>query len=71
MMNNRIDINQLKDYDMRTPLHIATSYGKDDIALYLINRGHNVNVLDRWKRTPLFYAVDGRHERVVRLIVQH
>jgi ankyrin repeat protein len=56
---------------LRTPLHIAACYGKEDIALYLINRGQNVNSTDRWKKSPLFYALDNGHERIVRLLMSH
>lgn len=41
------------DYDKRTGLHIATAEGFYEMVKYLVENGANVNVTDRWGRTPL------------------
>ena len=51
------DINPLKDYDFRTPLHIAAVNDRAEIAMLLINQGMKVNSLDRWRKSPLYEAV--------------
>ena len=51
------DINAIKDYDFRTPLHIAAVNDRAEIAMLLINQGMKVNSLDRWRKSPLYEAV--------------
>ena len=44
----------MSDYDFRTPLHIACSYGHFDIVKYLLEQNDvDVNATDRWGFTPL------------------
>lgn len=52
-----------RDYDRRTPLHVAALHGWIDVAKWLIEFGADVNDQDRWKNTvisvfyffPLFF----------------
>lgn len=39
------------DYDKRTALHLASSEGRAEIVLLLLERRADVNSLDRWGRT--------------------
>ena len=41
----------LADYDKRTALHLASSEGCKDIVLLLLDKGADVNSVDRWGRT--------------------
>lgn len=41
----------LADYDKRTALHLASSEGRAEIVLLLLEKGADVNSLDRWGRT--------------------
>ena len=43
-----------RDYDNRTPLHVASLHGWVDVAKCLIEFGADVNAQDRWKNTVLF-----------------
>lgn len=43
-----------RDYDNRTPLHVASLHGWIDVAKYLIEFGADVNAQDRWRNTVLF-----------------
>ena len=40
-----------RDYDNRTPLHVAALHGWIDVAKCLIAYGADVNAQDRWKNT--------------------
>uniref|UniRef100_A0A2C9UUM3 Uncharacterized protein n=1 Tax=Manihot esculenta TaxID=3983 RepID=A0A2C9UUM3_MANES len=40
-----------RDYDNRTPLHVASLHGWIDVAKCLIEFGADVNTQDRWKNT--------------------
>lgn len=42
----------VKDYDGRTPLHLAVAEGNKDVIAFLIQRGENVHATDRWGHTP-------------------
>ncbi|XP_054810039.1 serine/threonine-protein kinase VIK-like isoform X1 [Prosopis cineraria] len=42
-----------RDYDNRTPLHVASLHGWIDVAKCLIEFGADVNAQDRWRNTPL------------------
>jgi len=56
------------DYDLRTPLHLASAEGHLQVVQYLIAHEVNVNPLDRWGCTPLDDALrHGRTEVTERL----
>lgn len=40
-----------RDYDHRTPLHVASLHGWLDVANCLLEFGADVNAQDRWKNT--------------------
>ena len=46
-----------KDYDGRTPLHIAVAEGHTQIVELLLKKGADCNALDRWQNTPLSEAM--------------
>lgn len=41
----------LADYDKRTALHLASCEGCTEIVILLLDKGADVNSLDRWGRT--------------------
>jgi glutaminase len=45
------------DYDGRAALHLAAAEGRLKVAEYLVNKGANVLVRDRWGATPFDEAV--------------
>lgn len=63
------DLSTLSDYDFRTPLHIAATKNRLEIAQYLVNRGVKVNAKDRWGITPLYDAVVHKHKKMVKYLV--
>lgn len=46
-----------RDYDSRTPLHVASLHGWIDVAKCLIEFGADVNAQDRWKNTVFFFLL--------------
>ncbi|CAM8924699.1 unnamed protein product [Rhodiola kirilowii] len=58
------------DYDGRTPLHIASSRGYEEIVLFLIQEGTDVDLPDKFGNTPLFEAIKNRHDGVASLLVK-
>ena len=46
-----------KDYDGRTPLHVAVSDGHKEAVVFLLSKSADPNALDRWENTPLTDAM--------------
>ncbi|KAJ0038474.1 hypothetical protein Pint_23581 [Pistacia integerrima] len=59
---------QARDYDNRTPLHVASLHGWIDVAKTLIEFGADVNAQDRWKNTPLADAEGAKKYNMVELL---
>ncbi|KAJ0447049.1 putative dual-specificity kinase TKL-Pl-5 family [Helianthus annuus] len=57
-----------RDYDNRTPLHVASLHGWIDVAKCLIEYGADVNAQDRWKNTPLADAEGAKKHSMVELL---
>ncbi|KAL1327769.1 hypothetical protein HN51_037770 [Arachis hypogaea] len=60
-----------RDYDNRTPLHVAALHGWLDVANCLIEYGADVNAQDRWKNTPLADAEGANRTSVIELLKTH
>eukprot|EP00879_Flechtneria_rotunda_P018122 GHRR01019004.1.p1 GENE.GHRR01019004.1~~GHRR01019004.1.p1 ORF type:complete len:502 (+),score=132.95 GHRR01019004.1:177-1682(+) len=61
-----------RDYDKRTPLHLAAAEGCHSVAAWLLEECKVApNPIDRFKRTPLEDAVRGDHGEVVSLLLNH
>ncbi|KAI3798631.1 hypothetical protein L1987_33909 [Smallanthus sonchifolius] len=59
-----------KDYDGRSPLHLAASKGHMDITLFLIQNGVEVNISDNFGNTPLLEAIKNGHDNVASMLVK-
>ncbi|XP_055828534.1 potassium channel SKOR [Solanum dulcamara] len=59
-----------KDYDGRSPLHLAASRGYEDISLFLVQEGVDINAPDKFGNTPLLEAIKSGHDRVASLLVK-
>ncbi|CAO2828745.1 unnamed protein product [Amaranthus hypochondriacus] len=57
-----------RDYDYRTPLHVASLHGWIDVAKCLIEYGADVNAQDRWKNTPLADAEGAKKHGMIELL---
>lgn len=58
----------VQDYDRRTALHLAASEGHASIVELLILYNVNVNLEDRWQRTPLMDARLYGHKDIIRIL---
>ena len=56
-----------RDYDRRTPLHIASSEGHLEICKLLVKRGAKINRSDRWGLAPLDDAHRHQHLEVLQV----
>lgn len=68
VLSDRPTLIAFRDYDSRSPLHIAASEGLVDICEFLIKKGARVNRSDRWGNFPLDDAFRQGHETVVDLL---
>nr|XP_043632103.1 potassium channel SKOR-like [Erigeron canadensis] len=59
-----------KDYDFRTPLHVATSQGIYLIAKLLVEAGASVLLRDRWGNTPIDEARVSGNKILIKLLEQ-
>ncbi|XP_021909583.1 potassium channel SKOR-like isoform X2 [Carica papaya] len=59
-----------RDYDGRSPLHIAASRGYEKITEFLIEQGLDVNIADKFGNTPLLEAIRNGNDQVVDLLVR-
>ncbi|XP_075485224.1 serine/threonine-protein kinase VIK-like isoform X1 [Primulina tabacum] len=57
-----------RDYDNRTPLHVAAIHGWIDIAKCLLDHEADVNAQDRWKNTPLADAEGAKRFAMIELL---
>ena len=57
---------QAGDYDIRTPLHLASAEGQTEVVKYLLNNGVQP-IPDRWGGYPISDARDNGHNEIVEL----
>jgi arginine deiminase len=67
LMKSGLDIN-IRDYDYRTPLHVAASEGQAEAVKWLIDHGAELNLTDRLGATPLSEALKNDHKGVAQLL---
>ncbi|CAH1796883.1 unnamed protein product [Owenia fusiformis] len=68
--SNDLPINE-KDFEGRTPLHLAIETSSGHIVRRLIKAGANVNVVDgKSGRSPIFYAVEANQQHLVEMLLQ-
>jgi ankyrin repeat protein len=71
MLKEQPALVNFRDYDRRTPLHLAASEGLVDICKFLIKRGARINRKDRWGGSPMDDAHRHRHFDVINLLREH
>mmetsp|Transcript_1967 Transcript_1967/g.2897 ORF Transcript_1967/g.2897 Transcript_1967/m.2897 type:complete len:565 (+) Transcript_1967:70-1764(+) len=71
LLNDRPDLVNFRDYDRRTPLHVAASEGHLELCQFLVSRGAKINRSDRWGGSPLDDAHRHRHTEVVEFLKEH
>lgn len=71
MLMDRPGLVNFRDYDFRTPLHLAASEGHVDICRFLVAKGAQINRVDRWGGSPLDDAHRHKHAAVVQYLREH
>jgi ankyrin repeat protein len=69
LLDNSAEVNAKKKF-ARTPLHCAAFLGKLDSVEELIKRGANIDALDEFNLTPLFYSIEGKHPKVAKFLLE-
>ncbi|KAL3342537.1 hypothetical protein AABB24_026529 [Solanum stoloniferum] len=67
LLANGINPNS-KNYDFRTPLHLAASEGLYPISVLLLKAGASVFAVDRWGKSPLDEARVGGNKNLIKLL---
>ncbi|KAH9605268.1 hypothetical protein KSS87_020774 [Heliosperma pusillum] len=70
LLNRGSDPNEL-DTNGRTPLHIAAAHGNKDCASTLLSFGAEPNTKDYEGSVPLWDAIVGKHESLIKLLVEN
>ncbi len=67
------DVNSQGEYHSYsyTPLHLASSRGNVQVVKLLIHGGGDVNAITESGKTPLSFAIEKEHEKIVVLLQQH
>ena len=68
-ISNINDSNELKFGQKRKLLHIATATGKTHVVKFLLEKGADVNVVDKFKRTPLFFAARNDEYEILKILL--
>jgi ankyrin repeat protein len=63
------DSNELKFGQKRKLLHIASATGKVHVVKYLLSNGADVNAVDSFKRTPLFFAARNDEYEILKILL--
>merc|ERR1719461_2280167 len=67
LLNKGSDPNE-GDYDNRTPLHLSASTGHLEIVQLLIAKRANLDVFDRFGRTPFMDAIDMGYTKIAKCL---
>jgi hypothetical protein len=71
ILNDMPNMVNFRDYDRRTPLHIAASEGHLELCQLLLQKGAKINRSDRWGGSPLDDAYRHRHAHILELLQRH
>ena len=67
LVANGVNLNEA-DYDGRTCGHLAASEGHLEVVNFLIKKGVDFKLKDRWGYTPLDDSIRHGHPKIVELI---
>lgn len=63
-------VNARSFFDGVTPLHLSARHGGAGVSRVLIEKGADVNPVDKARETPLHWAAERGHAEVVRLLLE-
>eukprot|EP00804_Cyclotella_cryptica_P002973 CCRYP_005992-RA/>CCRYP_005992-RA protein AED:0.35 eAED:0.35 QI:679/1/1/1/0/0/2/283/442 len=66
-----MEIVNFRDYDRRSPLHLASSEGHLEIVKSLLEQGARINRSDRWGNSPMDDAYRHKHFDVMEYLRNH
>lgn len=71
LLENHFDEKNMNEKG-QTPLHVACQLGLLKLVrLFLFDRNLFLNMKDKDKRTPLFYAHQNDHHKIVKILIKH
>ena len=59
-----------KDINNSTPLHLACEKGNEEIIIFLLSLGCNINCQDKFGRTPLFICILFNQIKIIKKLIQ-
>lgn len=68
ILQERPDFVNFRDYDRRTPLHLAASEGQVEICEFLVEKGAKINRVDRWGGSAMDDAYRHQYAAVVQFL---
>ena len=68
LLLERPELVNFRDYDRRSPLHLAASEGQLEICEWLVKKGAKINRVDRWGGSALDDAHRGKYVEVVQFL---
>lgn len=68
MLKERPELANFRDYDRRSPLHLAAAEGQWDICQFLVSKGARINRCDRFGFTPMDEAYRHKCVEVVKFL---
>jgi tetratricopeptide (TPR) repeat protein len=69
LLGQKVPVN-VRDKDLRTPLHEAAYAGQPEVAKLLLDRGADVNAKDSAEWMPLHYALFKGHSEIAKLLIE-
>ena len=68
LVSKKADVNVKATGDGRTALGMASWYGFQNIITYLLSKGAEINVQDKFGQTPLDYALYNKNEALIKFL---
>lgn len=62
------DVNARATWGWYTPLHVACKYGYEDVAKCLLKHGAKWHIRDKYRATPLRWAIRSGHSLLGRTL---
>ena len=59
-----------RDINGSTPLHLACEKGNEEIIIFLLSLGCNINCKDKFGRTPLFICILNNQIKIIKKLIQ-